>query len=166
VSAALTQLRAVVPGLPSPPSVCHSRMLARPRSLDPACREPDAALARLAETLAVAKPAARDRRLWQLERCSAFPPGLIRALRAELDPSCGDVIVEPLLADAKPPLNAEIATTLLGLAYAAHLQRAVKPLKPFKGVSRDELTRFLDKNLIEWRDAQVQRGDSCQVNSV
>jgi hypothetical protein len=112
----------------------------------------------LADALVSKDVATRDYDLWRVEAYSEFPPGLVRALRAELDPDCGDFIVEPLLADSTLRVSDPWTTTLVGLAYAARLQRAVVPLSPLKGnpTPRD-LEHFLTANLIQWRAAQVER---------
>jgi hypothetical protein len=112
----------------------------------------------LADALEVGDIASRDRKLWRLERCSAFPGGLIRALRAELDPDCGDVIIKSLLDDPKVQLPADIASTLAGLVHAAWFRRAVSPLTSLKGgVGPEDIRRFLRADLVRWRDAQVKR---------
>jgi hypothetical protein len=75
---------------------------------------------------------ARDRALSCLEKDEAAPPGLIRALRAELAPrGCADVLFE------KPAANVarDIADTQLALLIGARLYRSVRdaplPQPPF-----------------------------------
>lgn len=154
----LDAVLAPIAGLPAPKRQCLSRMVKLQHTPCADCSDANLAWSRLAEALASNDVATRDVELWRLEAHSEFPPGLVRALRAELDPACGDVIIEPLLAASKLRLSAPWATTLVGLAYAARLQRAVAPLPPLKGrPTPSDLERFLKQDFTQWRAAQVER---------
>jgi hypothetical protein len=163
--AALRASRVAVPGLAPPPQSCQSRIVVPSRATDSRCADASTAWPLLADALEVGNVAARDRKLAWLERCTAFPHGLVRALRAELDPSCGDVILDPLLADPKLQVSNALATTLLGLVHAARLKRAVSTVPALKGATRpQDVRQFLQVKLAQWRDDHLQRLSALEAS--
>jgi hypothetical protein len=86
----------------------------------------EGAMPPLDTALAESGPARRDALLADVEACAAIPPGLVRALRAELAPrGCADVLVEPLLEKPNDKTPAAVQHALAGLALGARLARTV-----------------------------------------
>jgi hypothetical protein len=82
----------------------------------------------LAEVLAVEAFAAKQKRdLHSLERCEGFPPGFVRAVRAELERECAETLATPLLHRPPAGISAELVQSLRGLALASRFVRAVPP---------------------------------------
>jgi hypothetical protein len=171
-----------VPGLPAAAARCTRRFQMAARLSDRSCDDSSQAWTALADALALSDVEGRDRKLWETEACRFFAPGLIRALRAELDPSCGDVIVESLLRDNRQLLSSEWLAALQGLALAAQLHRAITPLSPMRAPPGSleahllraitpmalmldpkvaaHIDRYMTGVLIPWRDAQMGRLDA------
>jgi hypothetical protein len=113
----------------------------------------------LADALSAA-PAARDALLRCLEPSREAPPGLIRALRADLAPrACGDVIVEGVVGGAGQPR--ELADALVGLGVAARLNRSVRqaplPRPPF---GKAEFLKHFKEVLSPWIVEQAHAVDT------
>src|SRR4051812_39846996 len=97
------QKQALVPepvGVPAADVACQ-QLLEPPRT---GCERPTSELDALAQAMASQEPHERDRQLTCLEAGSAFAPGAIRALRAELIPECADVLALPLLEPRRADL--------------------------------------------------------------
>jgi hypothetical protein len=124
--AAKTGLPPAPEGVPPPPRTCNS--YGQRQSASPVkCADAAAGLAALDKALAETGPEVRDSLLIALEKCETLPAGLVRALRAELGPTeCGDVIVEPFLAEPGGVVRIDIKQTLVGLGLAARLSRLVR----------------------------------------
>lgn len=113
----------------------------------------------LAEALLL-EDAERDVALGALERCSEYPRGLIRALRAEFGPpECADISVVSVVGKGKDAssLPADIRETLVALGLGAQLRRlAVSPPKAPDDHSREALEHFFTDQLFPWISDQAQ----------
>lgn len=112
-------------GVPAVPSACEA-YVKRVGAGQVRCSDRPTALAALADALAEPEPNRRDGLLADVETCAALPPGLVRALRADLAPvECGDGIVAPLVATPPAGVTGVVYDALGGLALAARLARTV-----------------------------------------
>jgi len=153
--------------VPPPPPECASFVSLDATASGSAQPEPcgsgrEQALGALADALELGKPPQRHEALAALEVCPAFPPGAIRALRAELLPvECADVIVAPVLESPPAGLSPEVRDALLGLAYAGQLARLVRnpPViePPF---SKARFAEFLRGPLGAWVLGQARAIDA------
>lgn len=119
------QKQALVPepvGVPAADVACQ-QLLEPPRT---GCERPTSELDALARAMASQEPHERDRQLTCLEAGSAFAPGAIRALRAELIPECADVLALPLLEPRRADLARDVEDTLIALAASGRLRRLVQ----------------------------------------
>lgn len=137
---------ATAKGIPAPPAHCAAWVgRAAPKRSD--C-VPDA----VAGALALGAPEPRDLALASLESCSGVPPGVLRALRAELGPpECADALVEPLLSAPPPGLRADVRDALAGLALSGKAHRLVRDpptLPPPHGKAR--VQEFVSGPLAAW----------------
>jgi hypothetical protein len=120
-------LPAAPTGVAREPPSCIVLLAPAPRP-QRACAKRDDALQLLAEVLAVEGFAAKQKRdLHALERCEGFPPGFVRAVRAELGRECAETLATPLLHRPPTGISAELVQTLRGLALASRFVRAVPP---------------------------------------
>jgi hypothetical protein len=113
-------------GVPAAPAKSCAEAQTPP--VGPVCGAPELERKALADALANPSAPARNGALLALEACH-FPPGLIRALRAELLPiGCADTVLEPYLSSAKTKdTSAEVRGAMVGLVFAAWAYRAVTP---------------------------------------
>ena len=112
-------------GVPPAPQECRPFAEAPPTSCAPGDFKEQLAAA------LEAAPAERDALLRCLEPSREAPPGLLRALRADVAPRpCGDVIVAN--EAGKPDQPREVADALVALGVGARLNRSVRgaPLPP------------------------------------
>jgi hypothetical protein len=110
-------------GVPPAPASCKA--FTDPGKATAACADRAQALASLDDALTRTQPAERDAGLLALEGCTELPPGLVRALRAELAPvACADTIVVGLLTSPPPGIDGAVYDTLFGLGLAGMLSRA------------------------------------------
>ncbi|MES1177619.1 MAG: hypothetical protein ABUL62_25065 [Myxococcales bacterium] len=119
------QKQALVPepaGVPAADAACQQ--LVEPPSAG--CTKPTSELGALAEAMASKEPRERDRLLSCLESSTAFTPGVVRALRAELSAECADVLALPLLEPRRADLSRSIEDTLIALAASGRLRRLVQ----------------------------------------
>lgn len=131
----------------------HCRALLTPATAR-ACENRDAAVLLLADALA-GKEALRS-----LESCQGFPPGFVRAVRAELDRSCSETLAAPLLQRPPPGISAELVHTLRGLALASRFVRAVPPAPSMpEPVDAARIDAFVAGALTRHRDASATRID-------
>ncbi len=117
------------------------------------CQEP---LALLSDALSQEELPARDAALADLETCSRFAPGLIRALRADLGPvSCADVLTQPVFDSAVELQDAE-RDLLIALTYAAWLRRSssLAPTAP-STPNKEKLAEYFQAELFPWVAAQA-----------
>ncbi len=112
----------------------------------------------LEHALAATDRVTADGELAALEGCSAFPRGLIRALRAERAPrECGDALVEPALAAAPGELDVDIRDALTGLGLASRLSRlAADPPRLQPPVDKAHFMTFLQERLAPWIAGQAK----------
>lgn len=125
----------------------------------PACAaDGDKALDALDAALGESDPATRDAKLAALEKCSAFPTGLMRALRADLAPAqCGDALVDPVLAARAQTLDASIHDALVGLGLGARLARLVhQPPRLQPPFDKQRFHEFFDSKLAPWIAGQAR----------
>jgi len=125
----------------------------------PACAaDGDAGLDALDAALGSADPAERDTKLAALEKCSAYPAGLVRALRAELAPAaCGDALVEPVLAARAQRLDVRVEDALIGIGLGARLSRLVHEPPRLEPPFRKERFRdFFKSKLAPWIAGQAR----------
>jgi hypothetical protein len=95
----------------------------------PVCKDRGTALAALDGALALGDEGKRDGALAALEDCGGLPPGLIRALRAELAPTeCADVLAEPVLSKPPKGVSNAVQQVLAGHVLAGRLARLGGPL--------------------------------------
>lgn len=110
-------------GLPAPDPSCQRFLQHEPSS----CVQASSARDGLAQALSESDALARDAALSCLESSTALPPGLVRALRAELSPAgCADVLAMPYLDPRRPELDRRLEDTLIALATGGRLSRLVQ----------------------------------------
>jgi hypothetical protein len=115
-----------------------------------------ALLAELGKALGSAAPK-RDAELQVLEACG-YPPGFVRALRAELAPTeCGDVLVDPLLKEGVKGAPSPIVHALVGYSLAARLHRTTYGAPTLKGpFPKDKVAAFFKNTLSPWMVTQAK----------
>jgi hypothetical protein len=142
-------------GIRGPDKACKA-YVTRKGGKVPACADRAKALEAL--DAAISEPAQdkRDGLLVSLETCAGLPPGLVRALRADLAPtSCGDAIVEPLLARPVKGMSNAVLQTLTGQALAGRLSRMGADLPPFqKPFERKRVLEHIKGPIAKWLLAQ------------
>lgn len=112
----------------------------------------------LVQALSAAAPLERDAQLACLEGDDQLPPGLVRALRAELAPlGCGDLIALPFLEPRRPGLDRNVEDTLIALAAGSRLARLVHQAPelspPF---DKPHFMEFFQATLKPWIVTQAQ----------
>ncbi|HET7543620.1 MAG TPA: hypothetical protein VFK05_27295 [Polyangiaceae bacterium] len=135
---------------------------------DQAARTPELTRTALAQALSIASPLERDARLDCLESDPNLPPGLLRALRAELAPvACGDAIALPLLEPRRAELDRSIEDVLIALASAGRLarlvQRAPELAPPF---DKPRFMEFFQATLKPWIVTQAQAIQELSLSGV
>lgn len=100
----------------------------------------------------------RDQQLSCLESSPDLPPGLVRALRAELAPAtCADVLTLPFLEPRRADLERRIEDTLLALAVAGRLSRLVQHAPELTApFDRPRFMDFFQSTLKPWIVTQAQ----------
>ncbi len=142
-------------GVPPAPASCA----AFSERAVPACgADGDKALDALDAALGSTDAGQRDTQLAALEKCSAFPAGLVRALRAELAPAaCGDALVDPLLAARAQTLDASVHDALVGLGLGARLSRLVnEPPRLEPPFDKQRFREFFKSKLAPWIAGQAR----------
>ncbi|HEY0467939.1 MAG TPA: hypothetical protein VGC79_27255, partial [Polyangiaceae bacterium] len=88
----------------------------------------------------------------------SLPPGLIRALRAELAPlGCADVIALPFLEPRRPELERSIEDVLIALASAGRLARLVQQAPELSApFDKPHFMDFFQRTLKPWIVTQAQ----------
>ncbi len=145
------QKQALVPepaGVPAPDAACA----AFATGSSAPCAAPSDERAALARALSTSDALKRDEQLGCLEHAPSFPPGVLRALRAELAPTaCADVIVMPLLEPRHPELERRVEDALIALAASGRLARLVQKAPelapPF---DRARFMDFFQRTLKPW----------------
>ena len=109
----------------------------------------------LAQALTSSSPA---RALRCLEQATEAPPGLLRALRADLNRQCADVIVGD--SARAPGVARDVSETLLALSVGARLFRSVrKPPLPQAPFSKAEFEKHFKEVLTPWIKDQAHTVD-------
>ncbi len=140
--------------VPSPPTSCQQAGPLPPATPCEKARE------RLAEALAL-PPQERDGSLAKLEACQEFEPGLVRALRADLDgDNCADLLVAKVVGekakDSAPTLSADLQEALVGLGLAARLRRlAGEPPTAPQSREKAALDEYYKTELFPWVESQA-----------
>ena len=136
--------------VPAPPESCAAPSVSS-SAAGPACASPEEAREALAAALELQDGAAQTRRLAELEACTNWPPGTLRALRAELAPQgCADAIIEPFFA-SPPRLRKDVEDALLGLMTAARLTRLVRQAPRFEPpYDKQRFNTFFSERLVPW----------------
>lgn len=100
----------------------------------------------------------RDARLAQLETCSAFAPGLIRALRMELaPPACGDALAVQFFAAEPASVRSDVEQVIVGLGLAARLSRLVRNAPKLEPpFDKAKFLEFFARELKPWMVVQAQ----------
>lgn len=142
---------------PPPPASCDA-YVKRPTKSKVACTDKTKTLELLDAAMAVTDVAGRDKKLAELESCTAFAPGIVRALRIELAPTdCGDAMAEPFLKKKPEGTPGAIHHTLVGLALAARLNRTVaSPPKLEAPFSKQRVTEFVKGPMMSWFTSQAK----------
>jgi hypothetical protein len=106
----------------------------------------------LAEAVAKDDAALRDAALACLESREDAPPGVLRALRAELAPDvCADALVTPALQSPPKGLTPELEQTYLGLLIAGRLARLLAdPPSLEPPLTRERFRTFFVERLSPW----------------
>jgi hypothetical protein len=145
-------------GVPPLDPSCSAYLSRASESCERAAAAPEATRDALAQALSIASPLERDARLDCLESDRNLPPGLVRALRAELAPvACADGIALPFLEPRRPELDRNVEDALIALASAGRLarlvQRAPELAPPF---DKPHFMEFFQATLKPWIVAQAQ----------
>jgi hypothetical protein len=133
--------------VPPPPAEC-SALVAHPTS---GCGSDVPSRAALAAALSKAGPE-RDAAFACVEANADLPPGLVRALRAELGPvACADALVTPLLESPPKGMNRDLESVMLGLVVSARLSRLLAdPPRPEPPVTKERFRAFFAEVLTPW----------------
>lgn len=113
---------------------------------------PECSARGLSAALSKENAEARDAELEGLEACNSWPPGALRALRAELaDAECGDAVVADALSGSAPTMGSDVRETLLALALSARLRRlAADPPPPPAARDKAALEGYFKDTLFPW----------------
>ncbi|HYQ00655.1 MAG TPA: hypothetical protein VER96_18380 [Polyangiaceae bacterium] len=145
-------------GVPAAPDGCKEYLAHSNETCKTPTATSDASREALARALAASAPLERDAQLVCLENESSLPPGLVRALRAELAPvGCGDVLAMPFLEPRRAELDRSIEDTLIALAAGGRLARLVQQAPelspPF---DKPHFMDFFQSTLKPWIVTQAQ----------
>lgn len=143
-------------GLAAPPKTCAAFASRKPAAAS-ACKTRDEALVALDKALSETSADKRDAQLAGLESCEGLPPGMARALRAEMAPlECGDALVEPLVNSPPKGIDGATYATLRGLATAARLARTGSaPPKLTPPFERKKVEGFIAGPMKDWTSAHA-----------
>ena len=141
-------------GVPAADASCKEYLSPAANRCQPALPAREALLQALNST----KPLERDALLACLESDSGLPPGLVRALRAELSPlGCADVIALPFLEPRRAELARSIEDTLIALASAGRLARLVQKAPELSApFDKPHFMEFFQSTLKPWIVTQAQ----------
>jgi hypothetical protein len=146
-----------VAGVGAPPATCDAFAQRRVAAKAALCAERAPALAALDTALLEVDAAKRDASLVGIESCAGLPPGLVRALRAELAPvECGDKIVDATIAQRPSGLSGSVLGTLVAQSLAARLARTVaKPPAFAPPYDKAHVLAYVKGPLKAWIEAQA-----------
>jgi len=141
-------------GVPAPDASCQD-YLAHPAA---SCQPTAPAREALAQALSSAAPLERDALLACLESDPSLPPGLLRALRAELAPlGCADVLALPFLEPRRAELERSIEDALIALASGGRLARLVQHAPELSApFDKPHFMDFFQSTLKPWIVNQAQ----------
>ena len=122
------------------------------------CKQGSPARDELARALGMPAPLERDGLLTCLESDNSLPPGLIRALRAELAPlGCADVMALPFLEPRRPELERNIEDVLIALSASGRLARLVQHAPELSApFAKAHFMDFFQSTLKPWIVTQAQ----------
>ncbi len=134
--------------VPPPPAECEA-LAAHPTN---GCAPSGPALVALAAAVEHGPSGQSDAALACIENLPDFPPGLVRALRAEIGPSgCADALVTPVLENPPEGLSRETEGLMLGLVVSARLARLLAdPPSPEPPVTKQRFQAFFAEVLTPW----------------
>ncbi|HYP76586.1 MAG TPA: hypothetical protein VER12_11545 [Polyangiaceae bacterium] len=145
-------------GLPEADAGCQLYLSHTSEGCKPPVGDSETARDRLAQALSAATPPERDASLACLESDASLPPGLLRALRAELAPlGCADVLALPFLEPRRPELERSIEDVLIALASAGRLARLVQKAPELSApFDKPHFSEFFQSTLKPWIVTQAQ----------
>lgn len=93
-----------------------------------------------------------DAALACVEAAPELPPGLVRALRAELGPdACADALVTPLIESPPKGMSHDLESVMLGLVVSARLSRLLtNPPQVEPPVTKDRFRAYFAEVLTPW----------------
>jgi hypothetical protein len=144
-------------GLPPPPAACAD-FVKRKAAGRVSCADAASSLGALDKAFTETDPAKRDAQLAALESCAGLPPGLARALRAELAPiACADALVEPILKAPPPGMTGAIQPVLFALGIAGRVARVGgSPPKLDPPFDRKRVLEFVKGPMLSWLSEQAK----------
>ncbi len=144
--------------MPAADASCQEYLAHTSEICRPAALAPQTARDALAQALRSATPLERDALLSCLESDSSLPPGLVRALRAELAPlGCADVLAMPFLEPRRPELERSVEDTLIALASGGRLARLVQKAPELSApFDKAHFMEFFQTTLKPWIVTQAQ----------
>jgi hypothetical protein len=162
---AKTQLAAAPPGLAALPASCDAFVNRKGAGAAPACADKAAGIAALDGAMSEGDAAKRDARLLDLEACAGLPPGVARALRAELAPiECGEAILAKTLAAPPAGLDGNVYHAMLGLSIASRFARAAQSppvlAAPF---TRPRVIEFTSGPMKAWFSEQASAIEAISI---
>jgi len=145
-------------GVPPADPSCQDYLSHTGETCTPPALAGETARDRLAQALGAAAALERDTQLACLESDTSLPPGIVRALRAELAPlGCADLIALPYLEPRRAELDRGIEDALIALASAGRLARLVQKAPelspPF---DKAHFMEFFQSTLKPWIVTQAQ----------
>jgi hypothetical protein len=146
----------MIDGLAPAPAQCRALRVTVPKT-GRACGV-NAGIERLARAVEFLQPVKRDAALAELETCTEFPKGLVRALRADLWRACADTLIAPYLRATNGSFDAELGDALLALALSARWGRASSALQPFASDgSESDVARYHAERLLPWKQRELAK---------
>jgi len=144
-------------GVPPADASCQEYLSHAGETCKPAAAS-ETARDQLAQALGATSLLERDALLACLESDKNLPPGLVRALRAELAPlGCADLIALPYLEPRRPELERNIEDALIALASAGRLARLVQKAPELSApFDKAHFMEFFQSTLKPWIVAQAQ----------
>jgi hypothetical protein len=146
--------------VPPPPAACAALVAHGTNGCAPS------ATGRAALAAALVKPAADlDAALACAESAPDLPPGLVRALRAELGPEeCADALVVPTLEAPPKGMSRDLENVMLGLVVSARLSRLLSaPPQPEPPVTKERFRTFFAEVLTPWVLSQAAAVEKLSI---
>jgi len=145
-------------GVPPADASCQEYLAHSSQSCTATAKTSNAKPEALVQALSADAPLERDAQLACLEDDNQLPPGLVRALRAELAPlGCGDLIALPFLEPRRPELDRNLEDTLIALAAGSRLARLVHRAPELSApFDKAHFMEFFQATLKPWIVTQAQ----------